>query len=384
MPRPDVIVVGAGPTGAFTALLLSRAGVRVQLLDRAEFPRPKLCGDSVNPGAMGILERHGLAERVRPKALPVFGMLLSGSGITLCGAYPTGASGCSIQRQEFDTLLVEAAVRAGAYLETGTRVMAPLLESDTGRQVTGVLTQTASGSPSERRTRMVIAADGRRSAIAFALGLARHPTRPRRWALGTYFEQVDGLTGYGEMHVRPGHYLGVAPVPEGLANVCLVLPERKARAVARDGAARVIEEVLRQDWLLADRFRQARRVAPVTVLGPLAVDATSRQVEGLLVAGDASGFVDPMTGDGLRLALRGAELAASAALEFLQGRAQPASYLRSWHARELGTKLRVNRLLRTLVAVPGGVRGASMFARLWPDSFGHLIRYAGDVQTNST
>ena len=71
---------------------------------------------------------------------------------------------------------------------------------------------------------VTIAADGRRSSLAFALGLARQPARPRRWAIGAYYEGVDGLAGIGEMHIRAGHYIGVAPLPGGVANVCLVSP----------------------------------------------------------------------------------------------------------------------------------------------------------------
>ena len=72
--------------------------------------------------------------------------------------------------------------------------------------------------------RIVIAADGRRSAIAIGRGLSRQPQRPRRWAIGGYFSDVTGMTSLGEMHVRRGHYIGVAPVPGGLTNACLVVP----------------------------------------------------------------------------------------------------------------------------------------------------------------
>ena len=69
---------------------------------------------------------------------------------------------------------------------------------------------------------VVIAADGRRSAVGFGLGLARHPERPRRWAVGAYFDGVSGMSTLGEMHIRSGRYVGVAPLDGGLTNACLV------------------------------------------------------------------------------------------------------------------------------------------------------------------
>ena len=200
----------------------------------------------------------------------------------------------------------------------------------------------------------MIAADGRRSTLAFALGLARHPRRPRRWAIGAYFEGVTGLSDVGEMHVRRGHYIGVAPVPGGLTNACLVVPETRARPLGRRQRKRSTARCA-SDPYLGPRFRGARRATAVTMLGPLAVDVEGAGVEGLLLAGDAAGFIDPMTGDGLRLALRGGELAAAAALESLEGRVDAHLRLAQRRRNELGGKLRVNRLLRSLVARPFGV-----------------------------
>jgi len=381
---PDVLIVGGGPAGSIAALVLARAGVGVTILDRAVFPRDKLCGDSVNPGAMALLARHGLAAEVEGRAVPVSGMLVTGpGGAAVRAVYPGGVVGRSILRRELDARLVEAAIRAGARVEQGVRVASAMVESANGpRRVTGVLVQ-ARGRTAARPARIVIGADGRHSSLAFALGLARHPRRPRRWAIGAYFEGVTDLSDVGEMHVRRGHYIGVAVVPDGLVNACLVVPEARARAIGL-ASAEALEQALGRDEQLGARFRRARRATPVTMLGPLAVDAGSAGVEGLLLAGDAAGFIDPMTGDGMRLAMRGGELAAAAALEALEGRVDAHVRLAQRRREELGGKLRVNRLLRTLVAAPTGVSLAAAAARVWPEILAPVINYAGDLHLSSS
>ena len=87
----DVLIVGAGPAGALAALMLARAGVRVQVVDRARFPRDKLCGDTLNPGALRILARYGATDRFSRAGLPLDGMLVtSGSGVQVRGVYSHG------------------------------------------------------------------------------------------------------------------------------------------------------------------------------------------------------------------------------------------------------------------------------------------------------
>ena len=103
-----------------------------------------------------------------------------------------------------------------------------------------VLCRTGGGRTARIRVpaRVTIAADGRRSALAFALGLASHPPAPRRWAVGAYFEGIAGLDTVGEMHVRGPHYIGVAPIGDaGLANVCLVTPARDGLRGSRPGSS---------------------------------------------------------------------------------------------------------------------------------------------------
>jgi flavin-dependent dehydrogenase len=377
----DVLVVGAGPAGSIAALVLARAGAKVTLLDRAEFPRDKLCGDSINPGAMNLLRPYGLDAGVEKAGLPIRGMLVTGPGnAEVDGRYAGAIAGRSVRRRELDALLLDAALHAGARFEANVRVNAASTAGTTeSPTVKGVLVRSDSGSVVERHARMVIAADGRRSSVAFGLGLAKHPPRPRRWALGAYFEGVTGLADRGEMHIRRGRYIGVAPVPGNLANVCVVFPELAARSFmhAPDVA---LEASIVADAGLRGRFEKARRVTDVQVLGPLAVDVARAGLPGLLLAGDAAGFIDPMTGDGLRIAIRGAELAAEAALGHLDGRiAHPHLWLEGRRRTEFSRKLRTNRLLRSLVAHPLALSVAALGARIVPSAVERIVTYAGDI-----
>jgi menaquinone-9 beta-reductase len=376
----DVLVVGAGPAGSVAALILARAGVRVQLIDRAHFPREKLCGDTLNPGALARLESLGLAERVRAHARPVTGMIVTGpQGARIVGEYGGQLRGAAITRSTLDLLLLEAAMHAGARFESGVVVRAPLMDSDRQR-LSGVRVSDSAGEH-DVRARVVIAADGRHSRLAFFLGLARYAKRPRRWAFGAYYVDVERLTSCGEMHIRSDGYVGVAPLPNGLTNVCVVR-ELAATVPAHSIAAdRTVDLAVARDPVLRDRFARARRTTPASVLGPLAVEARAAGMPGLLLAGDAAGFIDPMTGDGLRFAIRGAELAAECALRELEtGRAMHGPLAAARH-REFKAKWRLNRVLRALVASPVSVRAAACLASVWHAPVRTLIAMAGDVDT---
>jgi flavin-dependent dehydrogenase len=371
----DVVIAGAGPAGAIAATILARAGVRVLLLDRARFPRPKLCGDTINPGTYAILRRLGL-EAVAARAMPIDGMILTGAGrVRIEGRYGD-ACGYSISRTDLDLALVTAAAGAGARIEQETLVDGPIVDTSRDASVSGVIVKGRNGKPLRLPARVTIAADGRYSRVARALGLSRSPRRPRRWAIGSYFQDVGSMSAFGEMHVRRGHYLGVAPLPGGITNACVVTP-----VPGRAKPAAILMDALLQDPLLRDRFTHARMVVEPTSLGPLAVECCSGGMPGLLLAGDAAGFVDPMTGDGLRFAMRGAELAALEALHALEhGNADAHVRLLAARRREFAAKWRFNRTMRWMVEDRRTIRLAEIGAGVVPSMFRHAIRYAGDVQ----
>jgi flavin-dependent dehydrogenase len=377
----DVLIVGAGPAGTTAALVLARAGVRVTLLDRARFPRHKLCGDTLNPGTLAILARLGVCPAVTRGALSLEGMLLTGpNGVSVEARYPHGTTAAAMMRREFDHRMLGAALAAGADFEERVSVSEPLLGAwRESRVVTGVVARMANGAARDLPARVTIAADGRDSRLASALGLSWLPAAPRRWAIGAYFGGVEGLAALGEMHVRRDHYIGVAPVPGGLANAILVLPLAAARQ-AKERLPDLLQDTLRRDPLLAPRFAGARRVAPPTILGPMAREARHPGCPGLVLAGDAAGFIDPMTGDGMRFAIAGGELAARAALEALEhGWNGVAERLARARRQAFSRKWRFNRGVRRLTGSPSAVACVAACAPFAGPLLRRAIAFAGDT-----
>ena len=376
----DVIIAGAGPAGALSAYLLASRGARVTVVDRCRFPRPKLCGDTVNPGALALLDGHLPLRSLLAAGRPIDGMLLTGpGGVRVHGRYGRQRQGLAIAREVFDAWLLEAAVRAGARFREATTVVGAVLADEGG---VGGVEVRAGGRGETLRARMTIGAEGRRSLLARTLGGGRLATRPRRWAVGQYFDEVEGLGAAGEMHVREGYYLGVSPAGDGRANACLVAPAGVPGGSWAD-PARLLADRLAADALLSTRFARARANGPARVMGPLAVQASHPGGPGVLLAGDAVGFVDPMTGDGIHLALQTAEEAVRVIGLVLEGQVTPrdahAAYARAV-ARRLGRKRQFNRVLRGLVDSPRAVRAAAVAARLCPPAFEAVIRYAGDAR----
>jgi flavin-dependent dehydrogenase len=321
-----------------------------------------------------------MADRLETRGLAVAGMIVTGvDGVAVETAYPHGLLGRAIVRRELDWSLLQHAIAAGAEFEPLTSVRRALVEENgDGVAANGVVVN----DDRTIRAHVVIAADGRHSTLAFGLGLAKHPDHPRRWAIGAYFENVSGLSSFGEMHVRRHSYIGVAAVPGGLTNVCLVKPSTGPDVTFRDPEVLLRRELAR-DPILRERFTAARLVTPPVVLGPLAVDVSPAAIPGLLLAGDAAGFIDPMTGDGLRFAVRGGELAARAALHALaHGWSGVHGRLERERRSEFATKWRFNRTLRTFVSSPAAIRIGEAVALLAPSALRAVVRRAGDCDVS--
>jgi flavin-dependent dehydrogenase len=376
----DCVIAGAGPAGSVAGFLLARAGARVLIVDRETFPRDKLCGDTLNPGAVALLQSLGLWGGPLEHAPALAGMVLTGPTERVEGRYGPGVVGRAITRRVLDAWLLDRAIAAGARFEAGEIVRGPLIDSSHGVPVVRGLILARRGDSSQvlrLPAAMTLGADGRRSVVARALGLSRHPARPRRWAFGVYATGIQGTTDLGEMHIRPGGYLGIAPLADGLCNVCAVTGPRPEGPTPLD----VVRCAIARDPAIAARFARAEFVGPVHVLGPLAVETVAPGVDGLLLAGDAAGFVDPMTGDGLSLAIRGAMLAAREVQAVLEAGVFDGAVARLEAARRqtLGSKVRFNRVVRAIVEEPWAIRLAERAAAVAPGIIRRAVRYAGDA-----
>ena len=380
----DVIIAGAGPAGSIAATVLARAGARVLLVDRSRFPRDKMCGDCLNPGALALLARLNLPNWIDAHGLSTDGWLVTGpGGARVEGWYPRGLRGRAVTRRDLDYWLLREALRAGAHFEEGVVVCRALTESagngtDSVR-VNGVVVRSRDHRDMALKARVTIAADGRRSPLAFGLNLAAHPVRPRRWAIGAYFENVVGNSTLGEMHIRTDGYVGVAQLPDGLTKVCAVASPANFTNIRNP--ARALADVIDRHEHLRDRFAQSRIATRPVVLGPLAIDAKAAGVQGLLLAGDAAGFIDPMTGDGLFFAMRGGELAADAALDALAtGNPDAHIGLARQRRRAFTQKWRLNRVLRRVVDCPTALSVAGLAASIVPAFVRTLVVAAGDCE----
>lgn len=311
----DVVIAGAGPAGATTALLLARAGVDVLLLDRAAFPRAKPCGDCLSAGATATLDRLGVLEHVlseRHTKLRGWRIIApDGTAFEAVFGAPDGercndgAAECAltVERSVFDTILVDAALRAGARFE---QLAVTGVVRDARGGVTGVRTRMGT-----RSGLITVGADGLRSVIAKRIGARTRPGSLRKLSL-TFHTNVDGSGDIGEMHVGDGICAGVAAVDAaGRCNLTLVADSaRFGRAVAADAhafARSAIESLPRLRGRVPPH--DLLRTTPLAS-GPFDSPVRSVAFDGAVLVGDAAGYYDPFTGQGVYQALASAELLA--------------------------------------------------------------------------
>jgi geranylgeranyl reductase family protein len=382
--RHDVVVVGGGPAGSALAAFLRQQGHEVLVLDAARFPRDKVCGEAVSPQAWPLLDAMGAEAGIQARQPhPLRGMrLTSPDGTCFQGSYPAQSRpGFALRRLDLDAVLLAQARALGAEVQEGTRVTKLLWR---GGAVEGVEGEGPDGKPRRWTARLVVGADGRHSIVASRLRLRRAHARLRRFAVRGYWEGMEGLADHGEMHVGGGGYCGIAPLSPTLANAAFVLPQSKMAAAAGDVEG-FYREGLRSRWpRLAERLHRAHLVERPRVIGPLAVESRALVAPGALLVGDAAGFYDPFTGEGITLALRTSELAARVVGEALAARDAASAVSQGLEAYERSfrtatrEKFRFNRLLQVAVGWPDAANLVARRLARRPDLADRLVGIAGD------
>ncbi|HEY7668467.1 MAG TPA: geranylgeranyl reductase family protein [Actinomycetota bacterium] len=325
----DVLVVGAGPGGSAAAYHLARHGIAVTIVERARFPREKVCGDGLTPRGVAAMLRMGI-DPDEPGFERVGGLRVHSRRDTIELPFPELSSwpdyGVVRTRHDFDALLAERAVKAGARLMEATDAVEPILEEG---WVSGALVRPAGerdGDPTTIRSRFVIAADGAASRFAAPVGVARDDTRPlgiaaRRYYrtdyhpgpwLESWLDLWEGdllLPGYGWLFPVAG---GTINLGAGLLNTFKNFKDVSAQRLFDAFAA-----MLPPSYGVSEATAEGRLLSGPL---PMSFNRTPQALPGLLLVGDAAGAVNPMNGEGIAYAMETAEIAAELIHESLVSR----------------------------------------------------------------
>ncbi len=378
MIETEAVVVGAGPSGATTALLLARRGHEVILIDRARFPRDKACGEGVMPPGVAALRRMGLYQRVvATGARPLEGVTYrhQRTGVEVEVPFPVPPdggppAGLGVRRTTFDAVLVDAVrEERRAVVREGDRVTGLL--RDPGGAVVGVATTT-----DEIRARVVVGADGLHSQIRAWTGLRARPQARMRYGIAGHWQVDTGDCDGIRVTLAGGHEWYEAPVGPDLLLVSVLTHRSRPAMTARhyEGAARrsvvaVANAALVSRPLGAAHFHQrVRSVAEGRVF----------------LVGDASGYDDPTTGDGIAIGMLLAERLAEHTGDLLDDRIDAgtavARYVRD-HADLVRERRRLTSLALFLARSPALSRRAILRARHDPHALGKLIAINCGYQT---
>jgi menaquinone-9 beta-reductase len=287
----DVGVVGGGPAGLATAIAAARRGLRVRVLERRDLPSDKACGEGLMPSGVAVLERLGVRRRIDPlETAPIEAIRwVQEDGRRVEGRLP-GGGGLGVRRLALVSALLERAT------EVGVRVEARCALKDHRRTANGWWLETSRGAFGAR---MLVAADGLGSRLRRSEGLDRPVKGPRRYGLRQHFRVADWGARV-EVHLRDGLEAYVTPVGDDRIGVALLFEERlHAGGGFLDRVSAFAD--------LSRRLEGAVAVSTVRGAGPLARAARGQVADRFALVGDAAGYVDAVTGEGLSLSFLCAE-----------------------------------------------------------------------------
>ena len=332
-PRPvanyDVAVIGASLAGSVCAALLGRAGYRVLLIDKATFPRTKICGEGLMPAGRKLLLDLGLGERLIRAGARDFSVLrfhLPNQRILALDFSdgPVSTPGCVLSRDTLDHLLVRfAASQEGVEVREGCRLREARFRNH------GVEIELHSGGQNEViQARAVVAADGIQSRLRAAAGIRCVSSASHRFALRRLYSSYAAAARAVDVYCLQDSEAYVAPMSGGRARITLLTDKR--RLPRSEGVEDLYESLLARFPEVLDRVKAGGQHSPVETTSPVSTRFSRCHGDRLILAGDAAGAVDPVTGQGMTMALRDAHLSAQVLSHALKTNQLTADSLQSY------------------------------------------------------
>jgi geranylgeranyl reductase family protein len=377
----DVIVVGAGPSGSSAAYWAASAGLDVLVLEKARFPREKVCGDGLTPRGTRALVDMGIDVSPEAGWLHNRGLRVIGGGLRLHLDWPELTTfpsyGLVRPRADLDQLLATQAVKAGAVLHEQTTVTEPIF--DRAGRVTGVAAKAGPDKqPVFYRAPVVVSCEGVSGRIAQQLGLHRNDKRPMGVAVRRYYNSPrthdDYLESWLELHdssainamdrekLLPG-YGWIFGMGDGTVNVGLGVLNSSAGFQKTDYRSMLTRwlDGTPEEWGL----REQNATGPTRGAGlPMGFNRTPHYTRGLLLVGDSGGSVNPFNGEGIPYAMESGKFAAEAVVQALARPEGPdrERALRSYPARmadEWGAYYRLGAVFVKLIGRPAVMRACT-------------------------
>jgi flavin-dependent dehydrogenase len=345
----DALVVGAGPAGLATAIGLAQRGLRALVIERRAAPLDKACGEGVMPSGVRALAALGV-EPSSLRAATLRGVRFIEGSRDFSGTFSTGV-GLGVRRTELSEALLAAAQRAGVELRFGCGLRSWRSDGSELRAET---------SQGELRARFLIGADGLASRVREQAGLALPPARSVRFGMRRHF-RIAPWSELVEVHWRDDAEVFVTPVA----------PDEVGVAVLWRGDGGSHTEHLARFPALAARFANAEPVSATRGAGPFWQGARSRHVGAVALVGDAAGYTDAVTGEGITLALLGASALAGT---IASGR--PLAHYEAAWKRLTRAHRAIAALLGFGIAHPRARRAAFAALAAAPSAFASLLRIA--------
>jgi len=352
----DVAIVGGGPAGSALAIRLESLGIRTLVFERQRQPEWRACGVFSSPLTRGRLVELGLSEQqVAALARPISALRLETVGGVECRIEYGRGHANGFDRVRLDAALLDRARDAGAEVRMASVVSSVELPQKRGDYARLEVSPTVSAQRGDRRTikaRVVVGADGPGSIVAGQAGTLGRRSQLRKF--GLTFHRSDpaaaplGQTMEGRFVFGRGWYAGIAPVPDERVNIGIVLPRSWMSKAPSVIAERLIGRFPGppEAWM-SGPITDGYRAAGTLEHRPARVSGT-----GYLLVGDAAGFIDPLSGEGLHRALVSSEMAGEAIQRALAGdRRAIEDYDRHLRSRFLAKDF-VSWVLQVFIAQP--------------------------------